>query len=127
MELGAFLAAARAERKTFDLLYTGIPGETSLAHLEAMFATPRAGGALDYAGWHSAALDATFARARAATTDDAAHAAWRDAQGILLREAPAVWVFHARGVQGLARRLRHVTMDLRGELTTVAAWTADGS
>jgi hypothetical protein len=37
-----------------------------------------------------------------------------------------VWVFHARGVQGLARRLRGVTMDLRGELTTVASWTADG-
>jgi peptide/nickel transport system substrate-binding protein len=126
LELGAFLAAARAPRKAFDLLYTGVPGELSLAHLEAMFASARAGGALDYAGWHAPALDAAFARARAALTDDEARRAWTDAQRLLLAEAPAVWVFHARGVQGLARRLRGVTMDLRGELTTVASWTADG-
>jgi peptide/nickel transport system substrate-binding protein len=35
---------------------------------------------------------------------------------------PVAWIYHARGVQGASRRLQGVTMDLRGELTTVAAW-----
>jgi peptide/nickel transport system substrate-binding protein len=37
-------------------------------------------------------------------------------------EMPAAWLFHSRGVQGVARRLRDVTMDLRGELVSVARW-----
>ena len=41
----------------------------------------------------------------------------------LVRVAPAVWIYHARGVQGVSARLRGVTMDLRGELTSVARWT----
>jgi hypothetical protein len=37
--------------------------------------------------------------------------------------APATWVFHARGVQGMSRRVRGVRMDLRGELATLHAWS----
>ena len=33
-----------------------------------------------------------------------------------------MWIYHARGVQGLARRLNGVVMDLRGELATVTEW-----
>ena len=46
-------------------------------------------------------------------------------QNELLEHAPAAWIYHARGVQGVARRLRNVEMDLRGELATVARWTLE--
>ena len=47
--------------------------------------------------------------------------------GELLREAPAAWLYHARGVQGVSRRLQGVTMDLRGELATLSEWHVAGS
>jgi peptide/nickel transport system substrate-binding protein len=127
MELGAFDAAAHAERKQWNLLVTGIPGDLTLAHLAGMFATSQAHGALDYASYHSPRLDAGFARAAAAPTDSARHAAWADVQRVLDDEMPVAWLFHARGVQGLSRRLHGVTMDLRGELVTLASWTVEGS
>jgi hypothetical protein len=37
--------------------------------------------------------------------------------------APATWIYHARGLQGVSRRVRDATMDLRGELVTVHDWT----
>jgi peptide/nickel transport system substrate-binding protein len=121
-EMGAFLAAARADERTFDLLLAGIPGDLALSHLAAMFATASAGGALDYAGFHRPALDAAFARAATATRTDARAAAWGDVQRLLAREVPVAWLYHSRGVQGVARSLGGVTMDLRGELATVARW-----
>lgn len=127
MELGAFLAAARAPKKTFDVLMTGIPGDLSLAHLAGMFASSQAGGALDYAGYHSARLDSGFARVASAATDDARRAAWFDVQRALDDDVPVAWLYHARGVQGLSARLRGVTMDLRGELVTLAQWSVAGS
>jgi peptide/nickel transport system substrate-binding protein len=122
-EMGSFLAEARAAEKQFDLLYTGIPGDVSLSYLAAMFDSRQAGGALDYAGLHDPALDTLFARTRVAVDDSAARAAWVDVQEYLEEIAPAAWVYHARGVQGVARRLRGVTMDLRGEMPTVADWS----
>jgi ABC-type transport system substrate-binding protein len=122
-EMGSFLAEARAAEKQFDLLYTGIPGDVSLSYLAAMFDSRQAGGALDYAGFHDPALDKMFARTRVAADDVAARAAWVDVQEYLEEIAPAAWVYHARGVQGVARRLRGVTMDLRGEMPTVADWS----
>ncbi|HEX5830937.1 MAG TPA: ABC transporter substrate-binding protein, partial [Gemmatimonadaceae bacterium] len=121
LELGAFLAQARAPEKRFDALVTGVPGDPSLAYLSSMYDSRFAGGALDYAGFHTPRLDALLAQARAA---DAAGApdAWRAVQRELEREMPAAWLFHSRGVQGLSRRLRDVTMDLRGELVSVARW-----
>jgi hypothetical protein len=41
---------------------------------------------------------------------------------VLADSLPATWLYHARGVQGLSRRLQGVTMDLRGELATVHDW-----
>jgi hypothetical protein len=38
---------------------------------------------------------------------------------------PAIFLYHARGVQGMNRRLRGVRMDLRGELPTLAEWWVD--
>src|SRR5665213_1840787 len=54
-ELASFLAEARATPRTFDALYTGIPGDLSLAYLSSMFDSRYAGGALDYAGFHERA------------------------------------------------------------------------
>jgi peptide/nickel transport system substrate-binding protein len=68
------------------------------------------------------ALDSAFTRAARAPTADARRAAWHDVQRVLADSAPAAWLYHARGVQGVARRLRGVTMDLRGELATVHGW-----
>jgi peptide/nickel transport system substrate-binding protein len=122
-EMGAFLTAARAPRKTFDMLITGIPGDLSLAHLAGMFASSQAGGALDYSGFHAPAIDSGIARAARATSEGERRAAWGDVQRALDAELPMAWVYHARGVQGLRRRLAGVTMDLRGELATVARWS----
>lgn len=121
-ELGAFLVAARAPHKTFDLLLAGVPGDVGLSYLVSLFASSSAGGALDYAGFHRPGLDAAFARAAAAPTADARTAAWADVQQLLADSVPVAWLYHARGVQGVARRLAGVTMDLRGELATVHDW-----
>lgn len=121
VELGTMLSEARAQPRRFDLLYTGIPGDLSLAYLSAMFDSRQAGGALDYAGFHTPRLDSLFGAARAAGAGDAP-AAWHLVQRELLEQVPVSWIYHARGVQGVARRLRNVEMDLRGELATVARW-----
>jgi peptide/nickel transport system substrate-binding protein len=127
MEGGAFLSALRATPKSFDAAITGVSGDVSLAYLAAMFETSRAGGTLDYADWHSPALDAAFAHARAATGDRTRKAAWTDAQRILDDSLPVIWIYHSRGVQGSSARLDGVTMDLRGEMVTVASWSARGA
>ena len=121
-EMGAFLAAARAREKRFDALLTGVPGDLSLAYLSSMFASPLAGGALDYAGFHTPRLDALLAHAYAAAGDEERRRAWHDVQRELEREMPVAWLYHARGVQGMSRRLLGVHMDLRGELATLAQW-----
>ncbi len=127
VEFGAFLARARAVPKTFDLLLTGIPGDLSLSYLSAMYDSRQRGSALDYADYHTPRLDSLFARARSATTRDATVSAWHDVQTELARDVPAAWIYHSRGLQGIARRMQGVTMDLRGELTTLANWTVSTS
>ena len=123
LELAAFLARARAPRKEFDLLITGIPGDLSFAFLGAMFESMQAGGSLDYAGFHTAAIDAQFARVRAASTPAELTAAWHAVQRAIAAEVPVSWLYHSRGVQGVASRMRNVRMDLRGELATVTQWS----
>ena len=122
LELGAFLAEARRVPKRFDALVTGIPGDLSLSHLAAMFDSRQAGGALDYAGFHEAPLDALFVAARAAESTGAERSVWHAVQRRLGEQLPVAWLYHARGVQGMSRRLRGVRMDLRGELPTLARW-----
>lgn len=122
VELGTMLTEARARDKRFDVLFTGIPGDLALSYLAAMFDSRQAGGALDYAGYHTPRLDAAFARVRAAPDPAAVREAWHDVQCELIADMPAAWIYHARGVQGVASRLRNVRMDLRGELPTVTEW-----
>lgn len=122
-EMGTFLTTARAADKRFDLLLAGVPGDLSLSYVDAMFATSQRGGTLDYAGFHRPALDTLLARATAAPAGEPARAAWARVQQALDTLAPATWIYHSRGLQGMTRRLRGVTMDLRGELVTVHDWT----
>lgn len=122
VELGSFLAEARAPVKRFDMLVAGIPGDLSLAYVGAMFDSRQAGGALDYAGYHTPTLDSLFTAIRASRSSEAARDAWIALQAELARELPVAWIYHSRGLQGLSARLRNVRMDLRGELTTVADW-----
>ena len=42
--------------------------------------------------------------------------------GAPLTREPVAFLYHARGVQGMNRRVTGVRMDLRGELTTVTRW-----
>ncbi len=127
LEGGSFLSAVRAKQKGFDAAITGISGDVSLAYLAAMFETSRAGSSLDYADWHSPSLDAALARARGAADDQARQEAWAEAQRVLDDSMPVVWIYHSRGVQGIAARLDGVIMDLRGEMVTVASWSARGA
>jgi len=122
VELGTFLTEARAASKKFDVLVAGIPGDVSLSFLASMFETRQAGGALDYAGFHSPSLDSGFGAARAARTDAERVAAWRRVQTELAAAVPVAWIYHSRGVQGVASNLKNVVMDLRGELPTIARW-----
>jgi peptide/nickel transport system substrate-binding protein len=122
MELGAFLADARAEPKRFEALVTGIPGDVSLSHVAAMFETSQAGGALDYSGFHNPALDYLLQRARDATDEEEMRRAWVAIEDALTIEVPVVWLYHSQGVQGVRRSLRGLRMDLRGELVSVTQW-----
>jgi peptide/nickel transport system substrate-binding protein len=126
-EMASFLAEARSQPKRFDALFTGIVGDVSLAYISAMYDSRLAGGALDYGGYHTPRLDSLLERARVAPNGAAARVAWLAVQRELANEAPAVWVYHSRGVQGLSRRLHGVRMDLRGELVTLHDWSAEGS
>jgi peptide/nickel transport system substrate-binding protein len=127
LELAAFLARARETPKTFDLLITGVPGDLSLAYLRAMFESSQRGSSLDYAGFHADSLDRLFARASAARTEAESRDAWLALQAELASLAPAAWIYHSRGLQGVSSRMRNVVMDLRGELVSVARWTTSDS
>jgi len=44
------------------------------------------------------------------------------AQRAFAAQVPVAWLYDARGVQGMNRRLRGVTMDMRGELVNIGQW-----
>jgi peptide/nickel transport system substrate-binding protein len=44
------------------------------------------------------------------------------AQRMFRDSLPVAFLYHARGLQGMSRRVQGVRMDLRGELPTVTAW-----
>ena len=94
LELSAFLARVYGPTHDFDAAVLGIPGDPGLAYLGPL-----------------AALAGLEARA-----DPAA------AQRLFADSLPVVVLYHARGLQGMNRRVRGVTMDLRGELPTVHDW-----
>lgn len=119
VELATFLAIAQGPERDFDAIVTGIPGVLSLGHVSALYG---ADGPLAYAGYAPPALRHAFERARRATSEDALANAWRDVQVMLGAGEPTAWLYHARGVQGVSRRIQGLRMDLRGELAGIARW-----
>jgi len=94
LELSAFLARVYGPAHDFDAAVLGVTGDAGLAYLGPLAAV--------------AGL--------AAPTDPAR------AQRMFADSLPAVVLYHARGLQGMNRRVHGVTMDLRGELPTVHDW-----
>lgn len=125
LELATFLTTLRANEKSYDVAFTGVPGDLGLGHLRALLHSAQTGGALSYTGHASATLDAALDRAAAARDVTSRRAAWAEVSDRVADEAPVTVLYHARGVQGRARALRGVRMDLRGELVTVARWSRD--
>ena len=121
-ELTTFLSTVRAPRKDFDFVITGIPGDIGLGQFVALFASSQRGGAMDYTGFHRPDLDSALTSARSAPLQNQRET-WARVDSLLAVEMPVAWLYHARGVQGLSRKLDGVTMDLRGELVSVSRWT----
>ncbi len=94
LELSAFLARVYGPAHDFDAAVLGIPGDPGLGYLGPL-----------------AALAGLVAPG-----DPAA------AQRLFADSLPVVVLYHARGLQGMNRRVRGVTMDVRGELPTVHEW-----
>ena len=121
-ELGSFLTTARARDKKIDVLLAGVPGDLSLSYVGALFSGAQRGGTLDYTGFHDPGLDSLLGQAMDAPPGAPARAKWEQVQRTVDSLAPATWLYHSRGVQGVSRRVSGVTMDLRGELVSVHDW-----
>jgi peptide/nickel transport system substrate-binding protein len=94
LELTAFLDRVYGPRRDFDAAVMGVPGDLGLGYLTPLLAI---------AGVPS-------------PRDPAA------AQRMFADSLPVAFLYHARGLQGITRRLRDVVMDVRGELVTAARW-----
>ncbi|HUR94074.1 MAG TPA: ABC transporter substrate-binding protein [Gemmatimonadales bacterium] len=94
LELSAFLARVYGPAHDFDAAVLGVTGDVGLAYLGPLGAV--AGIALP--------------------SEPAA------AQRVFADSLPMVVLYHARGLQGMNRRVQGVTMDVRGELATVHDW-----
>jgi peptide/nickel transport system substrate-binding protein len=95
LELSTFLDRVQGPSHDFDAAVMGISGDLARGYLHQVLAT----AGLRYSGG-KARLDAVI----------------RDS-------VPATFLYHARGVQGMNRRVQGVRMDLRGELVTLHDWT----
>lgn len=94
LELSAYLDRVYGPSPVFDAAVIGIPGDVGLGYLAPI---ARVAGL-------------------AAPADPAL------AQRFFAAATPVAWLYDARGVQGMNRRLRGVTMDMRGELVTIDRW-----
>ena len=94
LELSAFLDRVYGPAHDYDAAILGIPGDLGLGYLGPLAAL---------AGM-------------TAPRDPAA------AERMFADSVPVAFLYHARGVQGMNRRVRGVRMDLRGELVTVHDW-----
>jgi peptide/nickel transport system substrate-binding protein len=97
MELSAFLARVYGRHPDFAAAVVGTSGDLGLGYLGPL-----------------AALGAP--PAWVAPSDPAA------IQRYFADSMPVAFLYHARGLQGLRRRVQGVRMDLRGELATVHDW-----
>jgi peptide/nickel transport system substrate-binding protein len=93
LELGAFLSRVYGAHD-FDAAVLGISGDPGLGYLGPL---------------------AELAGMRVPAAPEAAQRFFADS-------VPVAFLYHARGLQGMNRRVRGVVMDLRGELPTVHDW-----
>lgn len=94
LELGAYLERVERPPHDFDAAVMGISGDLALGHLARVV---------------------TWAGLRP------------EGGGVRLVEqirdsVPGAFLYHARGVQGINRRVQGIHMDLRGELVTLSQW-----
>ena len=122
-DVGALMSSARSASVDHCAIYTGVAGDPARSQLAALFDPAASGGALDFGAQRPANLTPLFTRLRAASDTATRSMVWREILGVLADSVPATAVFHSRGVQGVTRRLQHVTIDLRGELFSAARWT----
>jgi peptide/nickel transport system substrate-binding protein len=94
LELTAFLGRVNARQRDFTAAVLGTAGDPGLGYLTTLS---------DLAGLRPAPDPA-------------------QAQRLFRDSLPVVFLYHARGVQGMNRRVTGVRMDLRGDLPTVAGW-----
>jgi peptide/nickel transport system substrate-binding protein len=94
VELTAFLNRVYGPRHDFEAAVVGTPGDLGLGYLQTL---------ARIAGLNPRGDPAVAARM------------FRDS-------VPVAFLYHARGVQGVSRRVQGVRMDLRGELPTIAHW-----
>ncbi len=94
LEASAFLARVYGSEHDFDAAVLGISGDPGLGYLAPL---------LELAGL-------------APPPDPAG------AQRLFADSLPVAFLYHARGLQGMNRRVQGVVMDMRGELPTVHDW-----
>ena len=95
LELSAFLDRVYGPAHDFDAAVMGIPGDLGLGYLGPL----------------------------AALAGSVPPAIPRPPQRLFADSVPVAFLYHARGLQGMNRRVQGVRMDLRGELPTVHDWT----
>ncbi len=94
LELSTFLDRVQGSSHEFDAAVMGIPGDLALGYLSQVIAI--------------SGLRTSLARDRLL--------------GLIQDSLPATFLYHARGVQGMNRRVLGVRMDVRGELVTLSRW-----
>jgi peptide/nickel transport system substrate-binding protein len=94
LELSAFLDRVYGPRREFEAAVLGIPGDLSLGYLPPL---------VELAGMQPPGTGGPI-------------------QQLLSDSLPVVFLYHARGLQGMSRRIGNVRMDLRGELAGLAEW-----
>jgi len=94
IENSAFTDRVYGPRHDFSAAVTGVPGDLGLGFLQPL----------------------------AAVTGIPIPGDPTEAQRVFAEQLPVAWLYHARGVQGMNRRVLGVHMDIRGELPTVATW-----
>lgn len=93
LELSAFLDRTYGARE-FDAAVLGVPGDLALAHLIPLTELAGMGIAGDVGVAHR----------------------------LLVDSLAVSFLYHARGLQGMNRRVKGVSMDIRGELATLHQW-----
>ena len=98
LELATFLERVRGARD-FDAAILGVSGDLELGYLRSLF---------DLAG-----VSVPPSRRGAAFLP------------MLADSMPVSFLYHARGLQGVQRRIKGVRLDLRGELATLSQWSVE--